>query len=245
MIGAHRPLVLGSQSPRRFDILSGLGIPLRVRPADVDETRREGESAVRYVERVTTAKLEAVGRELAVEREGDIGGVLTADTTVVVDGDVLGKPMDVADAVRLLGRIAGRAHQVLTCYAIGTPDAPGRVAALRTVESRVFMRGASLEELERYARTGEGLDKAGAYAVQGIGAFLVERIDGSYTNVVGLPACEVVVDLQRLGLLGAFPSSPSPNGSSLRGASPSEPPVGEPSGDESSAGASVSEHGAR
>ncbi len=221
MIGAHRPLVLGSQSPRRFDILRGLGIPLRVRPADVDEAHRAGESAARYVERVTAAKLEAVGRKLSEElREGEFGGVLTADTTVVVDGDVLGKPVDVADAVRLLGRIAGRAHQVLTCYAIGTPDAPRRVAALRTVESRVFMRGAGLEELERYARTGEGLDKAGAYAVQGIGAFLIERIDGSYTNVVGLPACEVVVDLQRLGLLGAFPSEASPSGPS--GSSPSE-----------------------
>src|SRR5690606_41890308 len=108
MIGAHRPLVLGSQSPRRFDILSGLGIPLRVRPADVDETRREGESAVRYVERVTTAKLEAVGRGLAVAREGDIGGGRTADPTVAGGGGGLGKPQDGPAAVSRLGRSAGR-----------------------------------------------------------------------------------------------------------------------------------------
>lgn len=209
MIGATRPLVLGSQSPRRSEILRGLGIPIRVCPAHVDETPLNDESAGRYVERVTSAKLAAVGAMLTSQGEATetaFGAVLTADTTVVVDGDVLGKPEDEADAVRLLRRIAGRAHRVLTCYAIGTPQHPSKVALLRTVESRVVMRDASFEELERYARTGEGLDKAGAYAVQGIGAFLVERIDGSYSNVVGLPACEVVVDLQALGLLGPFPA---------------------------------------
>jgi septum formation protein len=94
---------------------------------------------------------------------------------------------------------------VFTRYAVASADAPETRRVCRTVESKVTMRAASREELRRYAATGEGLDKAGAYAVQGIGSFLVERIDGSYSNVVGLPACELVSDLKSLGLLGEFP----------------------------------------
>jgi septum formation protein len=103
-----------------------------------------------------------------------------------------------------VGRIVGRTHRVFTRYAITHADgtAPARA---RTVESAVTMRSASNEEVARYAATGEGLDKAGAYAAQGIGAFLIERIDGSYSNVIGLPICEVVVDLTSMGLLAAFP----------------------------------------
>lgn len=215
MISVERPLVLGSRSPRRSEILQGLGLPLLVRPADVDESQLPGESAADYVRRVTEAKLGAVAKLLdEAPEKSPFGGVLTADTTVVVDGEILGKPEDVEDAVRLLERIAGRTHRVLTCYAIGRAEEPSRVAVSRVVESLVTMRAASREELVRYARTGEGLDKAGAYAIQGIGAFLVERIDGSYTNVVGLPACEVIVDLQRLGLLGEFPVAARPSGTS-------------------------------
>lgn len=208
MISAGTPLVLGSQSPRRLEILRGLGVPIRVCPAEVDETRLPGEPAADYVRRVTADKFEAVAARLVADPElttAPWGGLLTADTTVVVDGEILGKPEDLADAVRLLERIAGRSHRVLTCYAVGGPDEPGTIAVTRTVESTVTLRPASIAELSRYAATGEGLDKAGAYAVQGIGAYLIERIEGSYTNVVGLPACELIVDLQRIGLLGPFP----------------------------------------
>jgi septum formation protein len=127
-----------------------------------------------------------------------------ADTIVVLDGDVLGKPRDVADAEALLKRLSGRTHTVYTRYALAAADA-AEPALERTVASQVTLRAAEPEELARYAATREGLDKAGAYAVQGIGAFLVEAISGSYTNVVGLPVCEVVLDLKRLGLLAGFP----------------------------------------
>jgi septum formation protein len=198
--------VLGSRSPRRQDILASLGIPLRVVPGDADEDRKSGETPDAYIERVVRAKLSDVARR--VERRDPVPAILVADTIVVLDDDVLGKPRDVADAERLLGRIAGRTHFVRTRYAISfTPelDAP---AVERTVESRVTLRAASAAELRRYAATGEGLDKAGAYAAQGIGAFLVERIDGSFSNVVGLPACEVILDLLKAGLLDEFPAAP-------------------------------------
>jgi septum formation protein len=129
--------------------------------------------------------------------------VLVADTSVTLDGEILGKPLDAADAERMLSTLCGREHRVLTRYALCLTD--GSLQRTRTVATRVWLRTASLAEIRGYARTGEGLDKAGAYAVQGHGAFLVERIDGSYTNVVGLPACEVVLDLGASGLLGPYP----------------------------------------
>jgi septum formation protein len=103
----------------------------------------------------------------------------------------------------LLTRLCGRMHRVLTRYAIGAPN--GGLIVARTVATDVWLRAASPDEIAAYARSGEGLDKAGAYAAQGVGAFLVERMNGSYTNVVGLPACEVVLDLKQHGLLGPFP----------------------------------------
>lgn len=202
VITRETPLVLGSASPRRRELLSGLGVPIVVAPADVDETVIAGEAPLAYLERVVGKKLGAV----ALGPNAPMGSaVLVADTTVVIDGAILGKPSDVTDAQALLARIVGRTHLVYTRYAIARAPEPGVVLAARTVESRVSMRQASSEEIRRYAETGEGLDKAGAYAVQGIGAFLIERIDGSYSNVVGLPACEVIQDLVTTGLLARFP----------------------------------------
>ncbi|HTV18705.1 MAG TPA: Maf family protein, partial [Polyangiaceae bacterium] len=130
-----------------------------------------------------------------------------ADTTVVIDDQILGKPADVAEAVATLSRLVGRSHEVFTRYAIGRAE-PGAGALLgaRTVRTEVRLRRASAAEVDAYARTGEGLDKAGAYAAQGIGTFLVEGVTGSYSNVVGLPACELVSDLTALGLLQGFPA---------------------------------------
>jgi septum formation protein len=201
-ISVSSPLLLGSASPRRRDILVGLGIPLRVSPANVPELELPNEAPLAYVERVVRDKLHGSARAFA---EGSGSALLVADTIVVLDGNVLGKPHDVVDARRLLELIAGRTHRVYTRYAVARAEAPFVPVIERTVESNVTLRAASPAELDGYARTGEGLDKAGAYAIQGIGAFLVERIEGSYTNVVGLPACELVKDLLDAGLLERFP----------------------------------------
>ena len=198
-ISKDTPLILGSASPRRREILAGLGLPLVVVPAEIEEGVRAGEPPEAYLERVVEEKLVAVSERAKNER---FAAVLVADTIVVIDGEVLGKPADVTDAERLLKRLVGRTHTVFTRYLITDPVS---IVAERSVKSRVRMRSASVEEIARYARTGEGLDKAGAYAAQGIGAFLVESIEGSYTNVVGLPACEVVLDLRDAGLLAEFP----------------------------------------
>lgn len=229
-------MLLGSGSPRRREILAALGIPVRVAKADVDESVRLGEGAEPYLVRVVADKLAAVARLPEVR---GAGGVLVADTSVIVDGVPIGKPADEAEARVMLRRLSGRSHEVWTRFAIGRaeparvgsagglePDAvtgraadavtgraEGAVAGVaeagalvaETVRTRVWFRDLDEDEIAGYAGTGEGLDKAGAYAIQGIGAFAVARIEGSYSNVVGLPACEVVVALRRAGLLPAFP----------------------------------------
>ncbi len=201
-ISAAAPLVLGSGSPRRREILTGLGLELCVRPADVVEDVVEGESPGAYLARIVDDKLAAVARGLDAV---PYSGVLVADTIVVIDEQILGKPEDEAQAACLVGRLVGRTHEVFTRYAIAVAPEAHSAVCRRTVSSRVSMRAADTVEIIGYARTGEGLDKAGAYAVQGIGSFLVERIEGSYSNVIGLPACEVILDLRAAGLLERFP----------------------------------------
>jgi septum formation protein len=202
VITPQHPLILGSASPRRREILEGLGLPLVVLPGAALEQAWQGQNPEDHVAQVVEAKLEAVAGRLG---GWSFGAVLVADTIVVVGTEVLGKPDSVADAERLLGLLVGRTHTVLTRYAIAGPGDPRTPLVARTVRSEVTMRAATSDEIARYALTGEGLDKAGAYAAQGIGCFLVERITGSYTNVVGLPACEVVLDLRDARLLGPFP----------------------------------------
>jgi nucleoside triphosphate pyrophosphatase len=206
MIGPGRPLVLGSASPRRREILGSLSLPLLVLPADIVEDTEPSETPEAYLERIALGKLEAVARRLEQHPErATAAALLVADTTVVIDSHILGKPSNIAEAAAMLTQLTGRTHRVLTRYLIAAPSAPAQPLRSRTVETQVTLRRASAGEIERYAATGEGLDKAGAYAAQGIGTFLVERVDGSYSNVVGLPACEVVVDLRSCGLLGDFP----------------------------------------
>ncbi|MEB2311572.1 MAG: Maf family protein [Sorangiineae bacterium] len=202
VISEGSPLVLGSGSPRRREILETLGLAFRAQPAEVDEARRPREPADEFLERVVATKLAAVSENLG---EAPLSGVLVADTIVVVDGEILGKPAGVGEAAEMLRRLAGREHEVQTRYALSLADAPAQLVAARTVSSRVVMRSATVDELARYAASGEGLDKAGAYAVQGLGSFLVERVEGSYTNVVGLPACELVMDLRAAGLIMDYP----------------------------------------
>lgn len=177
-------LILASASPRRRELLAQIGVRHRVQAADVDETVRSGEAAEDYVLRLARAKAGALPA-------GDVP-VLGADTSVVVDGRVLGKPADDADARAMLRRLSGREHQVLSAVALCHGD---RVEARLSV-TRVWFRMADDALIERYVASGEPRDKAGAYGIQGLGGALVTRIDGSYTGVVGLPLAETVDLLQ-------------------------------------------------
>ncbi len=175
------PFVLASQSPRRQELLSAAGFHFRIESADVDETPRQGEPADVYVARLAEAKARAV---LARQPQAL---VLGADTTVVVDGDILAKPDDAADATRMVRRLAGRAHEVLTGVALVSATW-SRVAVAATT---VWFAPMSAAEIEAYVATGEPMDKAGAYGIQGRAARYVTRIEGSYSNVVGLPVALV------------------------------------------------------
>ncbi len=203
LVSRVNPLCLGSMSPRRRQLLGDLGIELRVVPADIEEAVRAGEGADQYLERMASSKLAAVAARTDALR--DCAGLLVADTIVVAHDQILGKPVDVEEAFQLLSLICGRVHEVQTRYAIAQPPDWTTARCARTVTTLVEMRAGSAEELRRYAATGEGLDKAGAYAAQGLGCFLIRGVTGSYTNVVGLPVCEVVEDLKTLGMLGDFP----------------------------------------
>jgi septum formation protein len=195
-ITADLPLVLGSASPRRRELLALLGVPFVVRAVDVDETMLAGEEADRYLERVTLAKLEAVQRAGLT----GVAGVLVADTIVVAPGGaVLGKPSSDEEALAILGRLAGATHEVKTRIALGGPQRAEAALHAETVVTRVTFRHMPADEVARYVATGEGRDKAGSYAVQGRAAAFVQRIEGSYTAVVGLPLCEVLLAMQKLG----------------------------------------------
>ncbi len=177
---AHPALILASASPRRAELLSAAGIPFTVRPVDVDEQPREGERPREYVLRVARDKARACpGPPDAV--------VLGADTAVIAAGEILGKPVDAADAARMLRLLSGRAHLVLTGVVLRCRE---REAA--AVESTaVTLAPLTEEDIAWYVGTGESSDKAGAYAVQGLASRFVDRIDGSYSNVVGLPVTTV------------------------------------------------------
>ena len=172
-------LVLASASPRRAEILASAGIEFVRRPAVVDETRLPGEEPRAYVERLARVKARI---ELA---EGEIA--LGADTVVVVDGEVLGKPVDRADAERMLRLISGRSHEVLTAFCVH-----GRgFEHAETVHTTVFFSPLSDHDIVTYVASGEPMDKAGAYAIQGAASKFIERIEGCYFNVVGLPVSRV------------------------------------------------------
>ena len=176
------PLVLASASPRRAELLRAAGIPFEVAAADVDERQHDGEAPGAYVQRLAVAKATAV----AATRPGRV--VLGADTTVVVDGEVLGKPRDPAEAASMLRRLSGRSHRVLTGVCLIGPDAEaGPAVASTTVEFRPLTD----LEIEQYVASGEPMDKAGAYAIQGGAGAFVTRVDGDYDNVVGLPVALV------------------------------------------------------
>jgi septum formation protein len=193
------PIILASASPRRSEILSSLGVAFEVQPTGANEKELRVEDHVEFARAAALIKLKSA---LSVNaRSGAY--VLAADTIVCVDGHRLGKPIDDADAVRMLGLLAGREHVVRTAIALGRVGEG--VLECRVVDTRVWFRPASLEELRRYVAAGESRDKAGAYGVQGLASGFVTRLEGSYTNVVGLPAAETVGLLVDHGALGQWP----------------------------------------
>ena len=180
-------LALASASPRRQQLLASIGLTFDVWPADVDESGFDGESPVGYVERIAAAKARAVvSRTHGPELDGL--AVLAADTTVDVDGEILAKPADDDDARRMLRLLSGRSHQVHTAvigWTVGAEHAT-------TVSTEVTFARLSDQGIDWYLSMGEHRDKAGAYAMQGAGGALVQRIDGSPSNVIGLPLAETI-----------------------------------------------------
>lgn len=186
-------LVLASGSPRRREILRLLGLDHEVRPSEVEETLRSGESPA------------AAARRLAVEKATASAGaanemILGADTLVVLGTEILGKPVDAADAIRMLLRLQGRDHEVYTGLALCL----GKRVEADVAVTRVWFRPLDAAECEEYVASGEPLDKAGAYGIQGLGAVLVERIEGEYFNVMGLPVQLMLSLLARQGLRYAY-----------------------------------------
>jgi septum formation protein len=202
-------LILASASPRRAELLKAAGFEFEVRVTNVDEAPRTGESPREYVLRVARDKASAAqGPAYAGplnpaptggKRKGGREIIVAADTTVVVDGQLLGKPVDDDDARRMLSRLSGRAHEVLTGVTVRTGT-----AERSSVESTaVWFKSLTEQEIGWYAASGEGRDKAGAYAIQGLGSRFIPRIDGSYSNVVGLPVATVHQLLIELASIGA------------------------------------------
>lgn len=174
-----KPVILASASPRRKELLQQIGIVFTTAPAHVDERALAGEEPEAYAVRVALDKARTAAKKFSS------GVVIAADTIVVLDGVILGKPADTADAERMLKILSGKMHRVITGLAV--MDAGAGKALTRTAITRVWFRNLPPEKITSYAASGEPLDKAGAYGIQGKGALLVERIEGCYFNVVGLP----------------------------------------------------------
>jgi septum formation protein len=187
-------LVLASRSPRRREILQQAGIPFVVRPADVDETPLPAEPVRDYVARIARAKADAA----RLAADGEI--VLAADTTVAIHGEILAKPLDAADARRMLRLLSGQRHEVLTAICLRSASRVIEDCA----ETSVWFAPLSPEEIADYAETGEPMDKAGGYAIQGLASKFVQRIAGCYFNVMGLPVAMVY---RHLRVLQSFPQN--------------------------------------
>lgn len=193
-----RSLVLVSTSPRRSDLLRLAGLEFAVWPAEVDETPLEGEAPGDMAERLARAKARALPPAPTPSL------ALAADTVVAIEGAILGKPRDREDARRMLGLLSGRTHEVITAVVLRAM--PEETVVSERCLSRVTFVPMSGQDIAWYAETGEGMDKAGAYALQGIGAFFIASIEGSYTNVIGLPLERLHPHLRRYGLLASSPA---------------------------------------
>ena len=185
-------MILASQSPRRIELIREAGFDVQVIPADIDESARPGEGPFELVERLARAKAEAVSSAHAAPGET----VVAADTIVALDGELLGKPADEADARRMLRALSGKTHQVAT----GVCIAHGECIDSFVDITDVTFYELSDAEIDAYVATGEPMDKAGAYGIQGFGALLIEGIQGDYYNVMGLPVCRLGGILRQLGV---------------------------------------------
>ncbi|QHD50294.1 nucleoside triphosphate pyrophosphatase [Vreelandella aquamarina] len=191
-------LCLASASPRRQSLLASIGVSVSVMPSNIDETPWEGETPAAYVERLAVAKAQSAMGKTTLP-------VLGSDTAVVVDGAILGKPVDQQHAANMLSQLSGRTHHVLTAVAVSGPR--GILSCYVTTE--VTMRALTAEEIACYWQTGEPADKAGGYAIQGLAAIFIERIQGSHSAVVGLPLFETTRLLRQQGVpvwAGRYPS---------------------------------------
>lgn len=185
-------LILASQSPRRAELLTQMGLPFDVLVTDLDERRKPGERPERYVDRLARGKCEA-GVAMSVDAPL---AVIGADTIVVLDNEILGKPRSLSDSKTMLSKLSGRTHQVLTGVAVSD----GSHLESVVVSSSVTFKDLTDRELAAYLATGEGRDKAGSYGIQGIGGVLVEHIEGSFSAVMGLPVFETEKLLERIQL---------------------------------------------
>ena len=186
-------LYLASGSPRRRELLAQIGVPFTLVSAAIDETPLNNEPAVAYVERLARGK--ATAGFVALGHTSNTC-VLGADTAVIVDGRIRGKPVDQADALAMLMALSGREHEVLTAIAL----TDGQQCETRCVSSRVRFREVSVQEATTYWHSGEPQDKAGGYAIQGLGSVFVAGLNGSYSAVVGLPVCETAQLLAQFGI---------------------------------------------
>ena len=186
-------IILASESTRRVDILRILGIPFSIIPPDIDETRRPDETPKEFVLRISYEKANKVGKLFPDK------WVIGADTIVVYKNKILGKPSSEVDAFKMLQLLKGKWHKVITGFCV--LNVARDIIYRDAVETRVFMKDLVDQEIMKYIGTSEPLDKAGSYAVQGKGGYMVKEIKGSYSNVVGLPICEVAQALLSLGIL--------------------------------------------
>lgn len=189
-------IYLASQSPRRRELLTQIGIAHRVLSIDIDERSQAGESPFDYVQRLALEKADAGWQHLHAEQLS-LAPVLGADTAVVIDNIILGKPADAIAANAMLQRLSGRSHDVLTAVAVQAENG----AQVKLSRTRVWFRALGREEIEHYWASGEPRDKAGAYGIQGLAAKFIERIEGSYSGVVGLPLFETAQLLKPFGIL--------------------------------------------
>lgn len=186
-------IILASASPRRRELLARVGLEFNVIPSNAEETILPGETPETHATRLSTEKaLEVAGRSEVAGR-----WFIGSDTIVVRDDAILGKPADASEAAAMLRSLSDRSHRVISGYAVHDRQTGETCAA--AVTTRVWFKQLTEAEIGEYIATGEPFDKAGAYAIQGIGAFMVPRIEGSYTNVVGLPLCEVIATLEEMG----------------------------------------------
>lgn len=189
----HRSITLASSSPRRKSFLESFGLQFTSFSPDIEEVRKSGENPIEYVRRMALEKAEAIQGNYPENL------ILSGDTDVVLDGEVLGKPNDPVDALLLLERLSGRDHLVHSGYCL--MDFKNNWTHIGDVTTRVWLRSLPKNWLEWYISSGEPLDKAGAYSIQGLGTLLVERIEGSYNNVVGYPIETIMDVLIREGFL--------------------------------------------